>query len=230
MQQLEQRLNQALQAQVPPKLCRRLRKRRVEVALDITDLPYHGQPEADEQEIRRSQAKSGTTHFHSYASLQIVHQRQRLTLALTWVTKGETRAQVVARLLEVARKLGLRLRCWSVDKAQVLEQLREIKHAVVDAEARQDQFLHEWRTPTRGAEPSGWRPSLNQAREFRFLGAGQFRRTSGWLTTGCAFDARNATQPHPFGERFRVDAQALRDLCGGLVVHHGEHRQQVFDA
>lgn len=116
LQHLEQRLNQALHAQVPPKLRRRLRQRRVEVALDITDLPYHGQPEADEQEIRRSQAKSGTTHFHSYASLQIVHHRQRLTLALTWVTKGETMAQVVTRLLATARRGGVRVQCLYADK------------------------------------------------------------------------------------------------------------------
>jgi hypothetical protein len=116
LQQLEQRLNEALQAQIPPKLRRRWHQRRVEVALDITDLPYHGQPEADEQEIRRSQAKSGTTHFHSYASLQIVHQRQRLTLALTWVMKGETMAQVVARLLAAGRRLGLRVQCLYADR------------------------------------------------------------------------------------------------------------------
>ncbi|MBS1807405.1 MAG: transposase [Acidobacteria bacterium] len=116
LQHLEQRLNQALQSQVPPKLRRRLQKRRVEVALDLTDLPYHGQPAVDEQEIRRSQAKSSTTHFHSYASLQIVQQRQRLTLALTWVTKGEGMAQVVTRLLAAARRFGLRLQCLYADK------------------------------------------------------------------------------------------------------------------
>lgn len=95
---------------------RRLRKRRVEVALDITDLPYHGQPEVEAQEIRRAQARSGTTHFHSYASLQLVYQRQRLTLALTWVRKGETMAQVMTRLLRRARCLGLRLQCLYADK------------------------------------------------------------------------------------------------------------------
>jgi hypothetical protein len=116
LQHFEQRLNRALQAQVPPKLRRRLQKRRVEVAVDLTDLPYHGQPEQDEQEIRRSQAKSGPPHFHSYASLQIVSHRQRLTLALTWVTKGETLAQVLARLLAQARRFGLRIQCLYADK------------------------------------------------------------------------------------------------------------------
>src|SRR5262249_45362553 len=116
LQQLEQRLNRALQAHLPSKLRQRLRQRRVEVALDLTDVPYHGQPEQDEEEIRRSQAKSGTTHSHSYASLQIVQQRQRLTLALTWVTKGETMAQVVTRLLATARRCGLRLKCLYGDK------------------------------------------------------------------------------------------------------------------
>lgn len=116
LERLEQRLNAALQAQVPPKLRRRRRQRRVEVALDLTDLPYHGQAEVAEEEIRRSQAKSGTTHFHSYASLQIVHQRPRLTLALTWVRKGETMAQVVTRLLAQGRGLQLRVQCGYADK------------------------------------------------------------------------------------------------------------------
>jgi hypothetical protein len=82
----------------------------------LTDLPYHGEPELDEAEIRRSQAKSGTTHFHSYATLQIVHNRQRLIIAVTFVQQGETMAAVVARLLRVARRLGIRIKRAYFDK------------------------------------------------------------------------------------------------------------------
>lgn len=116
MRQLEGRLNQMLQSQLPCGLRESLRRKAVEVAGDLTDLPYHGEPEADEAEIRRSQAKSGTTHFHSYATLQIVHHRQRLTVAVTFVEKGETMAAVVARLLKVARELGVRIKRAYFDK------------------------------------------------------------------------------------------------------------------
>ena len=116
MRQLEGRLNQMLQSQLPAGLGEHLKRKAVEVAGDLTDLPYHGEPEADAAEIRRSQAKSGTTHFHSYATLQIVHHRQRLTIAVTFVEQGETMAAVVARLLKVARGSGVRIKRAYFDK------------------------------------------------------------------------------------------------------------------
>jgi Transposase DDE domain len=116
LRQLEPQINRALQAQLPRGLAKRLRRTRLEVAGDLTDIPYHGEPEREEAEVRRSQAKSGTTHFHSYATLQVVHHRQRLTIALTFVARGEKMAEVVARLLAVARCLGLRLRRAYFDK------------------------------------------------------------------------------------------------------------------
>jgi len=116
IRQLEGRLNHLLQSQLPLGLRERLKRKAVEVAGDLTDLPYHGEPEADAAEIRRSQAKSGTTHFHSYATLQIVHHRQRLTIAVTFVEKGETMAAVVARLLKVARESGVRIKRAYFDK------------------------------------------------------------------------------------------------------------------
>jgi Transposase DDE domain len=116
VRQLEPRINRALQAQLPRRLAKRLRRTRLEVAGDLTDIPYHGEPEREEAEVRRSQAKSGTTHFHSYATLQVVHHRQRLTIAVTFVAKGETMAAVVTRLLRVARRSGVRIRRAYFDK------------------------------------------------------------------------------------------------------------------
>jgi hypothetical protein len=37
------------------------------LAIDLTLIPYHGQPQADPKEIYRSKAKDGTSHFHAYA-------------------------------------------------------------------------------------------------------------------------------------------------------------------
>src|SRR5262249_10702282 len=82
---LERRLNRALAAGLP----RRLRRRRQDLAVDLTLVPYHGQPDEDPGELVRGQAKSGTTHFHAYATAYLVMRGQRFTLALTYVRLGE---------------------------------------------------------------------------------------------------------------------------------------------
>ncbi len=61
---LEQRLNASLVAQLPPGIKGTDRR----IAVDLTLIPYHGQPLKDPNEIRRGEAKAGTTHFHCYAS------------------------------------------------------------------------------------------------------------------------------------------------------------------
>lgn len=117
LQELENKLNRMLQAQLPPNLRRHLQKgKSLEVAGDLTDLPYHGEPDQSEEEIRRSQAKSGTTHFHSYATLQIVNQRQRVTVAVSFVRKEEKMEAVVKRLLATASGLSVRIRRAYFDK------------------------------------------------------------------------------------------------------------------
>ena len=49
--------------------------------------PQEGQPFLEAKEIYRSQAKSGTSHFHAYASAYVVVDGQRFTLILrnVWV-------------------------------------------------------------------------------------------------------------------------------------------------
>jgi len=113
---LEDQLNAALQAQLPASLKRRRRRKGWEIGIDLTDIPYHGQPAQIPEEIRRGPAKSGTTHFHSYATLAIVHHQQRYEIALTFVWADESMEQVVDRLLEQADRWGLRLRRAYLDK------------------------------------------------------------------------------------------------------------------
>ena len=61
---LEQRLNRALSTELPKALTKKSRK----IAIDLTLIPYHGQPAFDEKEIYRSKPKSGTSHFYAYAT------------------------------------------------------------------------------------------------------------------------------------------------------------------
>src|SRR5512147_1372990 len=95
---LQRQLNAALAGYLP----KALRKHRQRLAIDLTLIPYHGRPFRDLDEIYRSQAKDGTSHFHAYATAYVVRKGQRFTVALTGVTKGESLKEVVQRLLHQA--------------------------------------------------------------------------------------------------------------------------------
>jgi putative transposase len=108
---LERRLNDALRAATPARLGARQR-----LAVDLTLIPYHGTHHADEDELYRSQVKSGTTHFHAYATAYLVRHGQRVTAALTFVRQGEGLARVLGRLLRTARAAGVRPRLLLLDR------------------------------------------------------------------------------------------------------------------
>jgi putative transposase len=109
---LEQRLNRLFAAQIP----KGLRKRTQRVAIDLTLVPYHGQPHQHLEEIYRSQAKSGTTHFHAYATAYIVRRGQRFTVALIRVEYGTPMVEVLRRLLHLLRQAGIRPRLLLLDR------------------------------------------------------------------------------------------------------------------
>lgn len=113
---LEARLDRALQMQLPQGFRKRLHHQTFDTAIDLVQIPYHGQPAQDEREVRGGAAKSGTTHFHTYATLAIVHDHERYELALTFVWGKETLVEVVERLVKQAQKLGLRIRRAYLDK------------------------------------------------------------------------------------------------------------------
>jgi len=100
---LEARINNALRAARPSRL-----PKRAHLAIDLVLIPYHGQPHQHANELYRGQVKSGTTHFHAYATAYLIAQGQRLTLALSYVRHGEDLAGVIKRLLKLVRKAGVR--------------------------------------------------------------------------------------------------------------------------
>jgi hypothetical protein len=111
---LQRALNRILRAQTPRFV--KKGKRSYFVAIDLTLIPYHGECFEDEKEIVRSQAKSGTTHFHGYATVSIVHDHQRYVLALRFVEKGESMETIVAWLLNRLNSMGISIRCAYFDK------------------------------------------------------------------------------------------------------------------
>lgn len=111
---LQRALNRILRAQTPRSV--KKGKRSYYIALDLTLIPYHGRCYADENEIVRSEAKSGTTHFHGYATVSIVHDQQRYVLALRFVEKGESMETIVTWLLNRLKSMGISIRYAYLDK------------------------------------------------------------------------------------------------------------------
>lgn len=111
---LQRQLNTILGWQLPPSV--RKGKYCYDLAIDLVLIPYHGQPATAPHEIVRSAAKSGTTHFHGYATVAIVHHHRRYVVAFTFVTAGEPMVAIVRWLLDRVRKLGVRARYVFLDK------------------------------------------------------------------------------------------------------------------
>jgi len=111
---LQQALNRILRAQTPRFVKRG--KRSYYIAIDLTLIPYHGECYADEKEIVRSQPKSGTTHFHGYATVSIVHDHQRYVLALRFVEKGESMDVIVKWLFDRLKSMQISIRYAYLDK------------------------------------------------------------------------------------------------------------------
>ncbi len=108
----QRRLNAGLAADLP----KALRKRRYPMAIDLTLIPYHGEPYRSPEEIYRRKAKSGTSHFHAYATAYVVRHGRRFTVAITRVLYGEPMKQVLQRLLQRASRIGVKPRYLLLDR------------------------------------------------------------------------------------------------------------------
>jgi len=109
---LEAGLNEMLVDCLPKQLW----AKSVPCAADLVYIPYHGQHEEDDEAIRRGQAKSGTTHFHCYATLFAVKNNKRYTLALTFVRRSDMVLDVLQRLLNRVKSLEVRIKRLMLDR------------------------------------------------------------------------------------------------------------------
>ena len=109
---LESLLNEMLVSHLPQKLL----TKKLPCAADLVYIPYHGQHEEDDETIRRGMAKSGTTHFHCYATLYTVKHNKRYTLALTLVRRSEKVLDVLQRLLNRVKSLDVRIKRLFLDR------------------------------------------------------------------------------------------------------------------
>jgi putative transposase len=109
---VEQKANAMLAQRLPKRLWKKARRG----ASDLVLVPYHGEAQKDETEIVRSQPKSGTTHFHAYATAFIVEKGQRFTLAITFVRSTDELTEILQRLQSSVKALGIRIKCWLLDR------------------------------------------------------------------------------------------------------------------
>jgi putative transposase len=109
---LESLLNEMLVSHLPKKLL----TKKLPCAADLVYIPYHGQHEEDDEAIRRGMAKSGTTHFHCYATLYTVKHNKRYTLALTLVRRSEKVLDVLQRLLGRVKGLEVGIKRLFLDR------------------------------------------------------------------------------------------------------------------
>jgi hypothetical protein len=109
---LEKRVNELLTARLP----RKLLQSKLPVAIDLTELPYHGQHADDDPYVRRGRAKQGTTHFYMFATMYVVKKNKRYTLGVMLMGRTEKAQDVVERLLGWGKELGLRLKRLYLDR------------------------------------------------------------------------------------------------------------------
>lgn len=110
---LEGHLNDLLARLIPKGLGKRGRR----VAIDVIALPSHGTvDEAHRDEVCRSKAKSGTTHFFTYATAYAVAQGRRYTLAMYRGRAKQSMDYVLRRLLARVVTLGMRIKLLLLDR------------------------------------------------------------------------------------------------------------------
>lgn len=112
--EMQSMLNRMFRQQLHPSVWKC--KRDFSIAIDLTMIPYHGQPYEDKKEIVRGMPKSGTTHFHSYATVSIVRDDRRYVVALRFIEYGEEMADIVRWLIKRLKALKFRIRRVFLDK------------------------------------------------------------------------------------------------------------------
>ena len=109
---LEQQVNQALVAGLPG----RLKKTKLEIAIDFHDEPFYGHSPELLALTCGGKAHKGTTRFFRVATAYVIFKDMRLTLGLLFVRPEDEIPEIVAALLRRLRILGLKVRRLYLDK------------------------------------------------------------------------------------------------------------------
>lgn len=112
MHRLEQQVNRALVAGLP----RRIRKTKLEIAIDLHDEPFYGHSTELSALTCGGEARKGTTRFFRVATAYLIFKDMRLTLGLLFVRPEDELAEIVAALGRRLGILGLKVKRLYLDK------------------------------------------------------------------------------------------------------------------
>lgn len=110
----------AIEHTVNDELWRQLERRfppRPILGIDWTLIPYHGHPHEDPDELKRSQAKDGTTWFHAYATVYVCWRNRRYTFLVRFVRGSQTPTESLDSLMDDVERRGVQPRLVLADKA-----------------------------------------------------------------------------------------------------------------
>lgn len=126
LEEVEGQLNQALLTEG----VRRLLCHPVEMAIDLTEVPYYGDPQgACGDFIWKRKSKLGTSHFFVYASAYVIQKGQRVTLAVHACRKSQGLLGALKWITNRILELGGQICCLYLDRefysVEVIRYLQE---------------------------------------------------------------------------------------------------------
>lgn len=130
-------LQEAVNAALRASLNRDLKRQKLEIAIDFHDQSYYGKSEQAEGLWVGAEAKNGTTKVYRVASLYVIRNGQRLTLAIKFVVPQETAKEIVEYLLKQFKELELAARMVYLDRGfgsiEIARYLKEINQTAIIA-------------------------------------------------------------------------------------------------
>jgi putative transposase len=125
-------INKILTSNLP----KRLYKRPQRIAIDLIEIPYHGTvAEEHEGEVRRSKAKSGTTHFFVYATAYVIIKGNRYSLAMIRVKSDDCMLEVIKKLMKLLKDKGIKVSLLLLDRGfysvKVIRYLKNKRQAFI---------------------------------------------------------------------------------------------------
>lgn len=110
---LEAQVNKALKSKIPSTI----KKGCLKIAIDLNLIPYYGQASQSELPyIYRSEAKSGTCSFYAYATLYVLMNGKRVTLAIRGVRFWDTSVAIITYLLAELDNLKIKVKKLYMDR------------------------------------------------------------------------------------------------------------------
>ena len=110
--ELEASVNEALTSQIPARLWRKDQ----DIAIDLHDRPYYGKTSQEEGLWVGGRAKAGTTRFYRVATVYVMRDGLRVTLALHFYLPTDDIVGVVKALVERIEVLGIGVNRLLLDK------------------------------------------------------------------------------------------------------------------